>query len=60
MFTLLGILVAAYAIHAAYAGEVYARSGIGGRRISREREPTYFGAVIVIYAGLGIAMITLF
>jgi hypothetical protein len=58
MFTLLGILVAAYTLWAAFDGKVYARSGVAGRTIARNDEPRYFWLVIAIYGGLSIALVT--
>ena len=60
MFKALGILVGLYAAYAALAGSVYAKSGPGGRSIHRHEEPRYFWTVIVIYAGLSIALLTVF
>lgn len=60
MFKVLGILVMAYAVYAAVRGEVYAKAGASGRTVSRAESPEYFWVVIAIYAGLGIAMITVF
>lgn len=41
-------------------GEVYAKSGVRGRVVSRADSPEYFWVVIVIYAGLSVALITVF
>ena len=60
MFKALGLLVGAYAPYAAVKGEVYAKSGPWGRTVSRESSPEYFWAVIAIYAGLGLALLTIF
>ena len=60
MFKALGIFVVGYALYAAVTGEVYAKSGPWGRTVSRERSPEYFWIVIAIYAGLGIALMTIF
>jgi len=60
MFKLLGVLVAFYAAYAAISGRVYARSGPGGRVVSRREEPRYFWVVVVIYAGLAFALMTVF
>ena len=60
LFKVLGAVVALYAIYAVVIGEVYAKSGPGGRRVSRKTAPQYFWVVIVIYAGLAIALITVF
>ena len=60
MFKALGVLVGAYALYAAVKGEVYAKSGPWGRTVSREDSPEYFWVVIAIYAGLGVALVTIF
>jgi hypothetical protein len=60
MFKALGALVALYTIYAAASGEVYAKSGTGGRTVSRQDSPGYFWAVIGIYAGLSFALIMVF
>jgi hypothetical protein len=56
MFKALGALVLLYAVYAAVTGEVYAKSGVGGRTVSRDDSPRYFWVVVVIYLGLGLAM----
>ena len=60
MFKALGVLVGAYALYAAVKGEVYAKSGPWGRTVSREDSPEYFWVIIAIYAGLGVALMTIF
>jgi len=60
MFKMLGVLVASYAVFAAFKGEVYAKSGAWGRTVSRAESPEYFWVVIVIYACLGAALIAFF
>lgn len=60
MFKALGTLVLLYAVYAAFTGEVYAKSGVGGRTVSRDESPGYFWVVVVIYLGLGLAMILYF
>lgn len=62
MFKILGVIVAGYTLWAAFEGRVYAKAGglRGGRMIIREKEPRYFWVVIVIYGGLGIALMTVF
>lgn len=60
MFKLLGVLVAIYTLWAAFEGRVYAKSGPGGHTVTRQDEPRYFWTVIAIYAGLSIALMTVF
>lgn len=60
LFTGLGILLGVYTLHAAMSGEVFAKSGPWGRTIRQANSPRYFWVVIVIYAGLSIALVTVF
>lgn len=56
---ILGALVALYAAYAAWKGEVYAKSGVWRKVVSREESPSYFWIVIAIYACLGVALMTI-
>ena len=56
----LGVLVALYTAHAAFRGEVLARSGPLGRMVTRADSPRYFWVVIGIYAALSVALVTVF
>jgi hypothetical protein len=58
MFKLLGALLALYTVQAAVKGEVYAKSGIWGRTIYRDQSTWYFWSVILIYATLSLALLT--
>lgn len=60
MFKVVGVLISLYAIYAASTGAVYAKAGIKGRTVSRLESPKYFWTVIVIYLGLGVALMTIF
>ncbi|MGQ0544518.1 MAG: hypothetical protein ACT4P3_04190 [Betaproteobacteria bacterium] len=60
IFKALGALVGLYALYAAASGSVYAKSGPGGRTVSRRDEPRYFWAVVAVYAGLSVALLTVF
>ncbi|HLU07908.1 MAG TPA: hypothetical protein VKZ91_15220 [Woeseiaceae bacterium] len=60
MFKLIGAFVCLYTIYAAVAGRVVAKSGPWARIVSRQDSPEYFWLVIVIYAGLSIALIVWF
>jgi hypothetical protein len=60
LFQILAVAVALYTLHAALAGEVFARSGVWGKTLSRADSPVEFWMTIVIYAGLAIAMATVF
>lgn len=60
MFKALGVLVALYSLYATMSGEVYARSGMSGRTISRQHSPRYFWVIIAIYAGLSVALMVVF
>jgi hypothetical protein len=59
-FPALGLVVAIYVAYAASTGEVYVKSGLWGRRLQKDDSPLYFWAVIVIYATLSLALITVF
>lgn len=64
MFKGIGILVAAYTAWAILNGRVHAKAGIGLRQymdvVTRDERPGYYWTVIVIYAGLSIALLTVF
>lgn len=60
MFKLLGVLVGLYTILAAFKGEVFAKSGVWGRTISKHDSPEYFWVVIAIYGALSVALLTIF
>jgi len=57
---ILGVLIGLYTLYAAIHGEVYAKSGVWGRTISRVDSPEFFWVVITIYAGLSVALTTVF
>lgn len=60
MFKLLGVLVGLYVVLAVSRGEVFAKSGIWGKTVSREESPTYFWAVVAVYSLLALALVTVF
>ncbi|KAB2868469.1 MAG: hypothetical protein IT503_12325 [Burkholderiaceae bacterium] len=60
MFEALGWIVGAYALYAAVTGEVFAKAGAWGRTVSRAESPEYFWVVVAIYAGLALALVTVF
>jgi hypothetical protein len=60
MFLALAIPLALYVVYAAAAGEVWVRGGVGARLVTREQSPAYFWVCIAIYAGLAVAMATIF
>ncbi|MGH8504419.1 MAG: hypothetical protein ACRETM_00470 [Stenotrophobium sp.] len=60
MFKLLGVCVLIYAAYAAVTGSIQVRSGIGSRTVNREESPIYFWTCVVIYAGLAVALMTVF
>lgn len=60
MFKALGLLVALYAVYAVVKGDVYAKSGVWGKTVSRTESPEYFWVVIAIYAALALALATIF
>ena len=60
MFKILGILVAAYTLWAAFDGKVLAKSGPLARTVAKDSEPRYFWVVIAIYGALSVALLTIF
>lgn len=60
LFKGLGILVALYTIYSVSRGEVFAKSGVWGKTIVRSQSPRYFWTVIIIYAGLSLALVFMF
>lgn len=60
MFKLLGALLVLYTIYAAAKGQVVAKAGPGARTVVRDESPRYFWCVVVIYAGLALALVFLF
>lgn len=60
MFKALGALLALYTIYAVTTGNVYAKSGPGGRSISKTESPADFWITIAIYAGLSAALLFVF
>ena len=60
MFKTLGVLLAVYVTFAVFRGEVYAKSGIGGRTIKRVDSASYFWTVIGIYCALALALVIVF
>jgi hypothetical protein len=60
MFKALGLVVSLYSAWAVLDGRVYAKHRWGGRYIVRSEEPQYFWVVVAIYAGLSVALMTVF
>ncbi|MEO8367554.1 MAG: hypothetical protein ABI538_15275 [Pseudoxanthomonas sp.] len=60
MFKLLGVLLAVYTLYAAAKGEVVAKAGPGARTVLRSESPRYFWCVIILYAGLALALAFIF
>jgi hypothetical protein len=60
LFRAIGALVALYTLYAVVKGEVYARSGVKGGMVSRRARPGYFWTPIAAYAGLSVALVTVF
>jgi len=60
LFKGFGVLLAIYTIYATSQGEVYAKSGVWGKTISRTDSPRYFWVAIAIYALLSLALLTIF
>jgi hypothetical protein len=60
MFKAIGVALVIYVSYAAITGSVLAKSGARGRLVLREETPGYFWAVILVYAGLSLALIFVF
>jgi len=60
LFKGLGVLLAIYTLFAIRQGEVFAKSGVWGKTISRRDSPRYFWVVIAIYLLLTLALLTIF
>jgi hypothetical protein len=60
IFGLLSIFVAIYVAYAAVTGAVWVHQGPFARRIVRAENPAYFWTCVAIYAGLALAMATIF
>lgn len=60
MFKLLGAVLAVYVCHAVVTGRVIAKAGAGSRQVLRDESPGYYWTVIAIYAGLSLALFTVF
>jgi hypothetical protein len=59
-FGIMGTLLMLYTLYAAVTGKVYAKRRVWGRLIWRNESPGYFWVVIAIYAGLSVALMTVF
>lgn len=60
MFRILGLLVGLYTVYAVVTGRVLAKSGPWGTTVTRAESPDSFWVVIVIYAMLALALVTVF
>lgn len=60
MFKLLGVVVALYTAYAVVTGEVYAKSGVWGKSVSRADSPGEYWVVVTIYAVLSVALMVIF
>lgn len=60
IFKAFGLVFLVYAIWASVTGVVWAKGGTRSRRIVREESPVYFWVIIVIYAGMSAALMTVF
>lgn len=60
MFVLLALPLAAYTLYAAATGRIWVSDGPGARLVRRDESPTYFWSCVAIYAGLAVAMVTIF
>lgn len=60
MFKVIGALLLIYVCYAIATGRVLAKAGVRAREVLREDSPSYFWVVVVIYAALSVALITVF
>ncbi len=60
VFKFFGALLALYTLYSAISGTVHAKSGMGGRVVSRQDSPEYFWVVMAIYACLSMALLLYF
>lgn len=60
LFDLLGVALAIYTALSVARGHVFARAGLWGRSVMRTEEPQQFWMIIVVYAGLSLALIFVF
>ena len=60
MFVLLSIPVALYVVYATVAGVVWVHRGPFPRRVVRAENPVSFWLNVTIYAGLALALATVF
>jgi len=60
MFKVIGVLLAVYVCYSVFSGRVVAKAGAGSREVLREESPRYFWTVVAIYAGLSLALVTVF
>jgi hypothetical protein len=56
MFKLIGVALAVYTVYAFVKGEVYARSFVMGRKVTRTEDENYFLTVIAIYGLLSVGL----
>lgn len=59
MLKLLGLVVGIYTLISVISGAVHTRGGFKGRRIFRKRESQYFWIVIMIYASVSVALLSI-
>lgn len=60
MFTAIGVVLALYVVYAVLSGRVYAKAGMSGQQVHRDTSPGYYWVVIALYAGLSVALCTVF
>ncbi|MCQ9376932.1 hypothetical protein [Methyloversatilis sp. XJ19-49] len=58
MLKLIGVALAIYTVYAFVKGEVYARSFVMGRKVTRLEDENYFLTVIAIYGLLSVGLMT--
>lgn len=60
LFQIGGLALLCYVIRSYMIGDVYARSGIGGRSFRRDEEPFHYWFILASYTLLAIAMFFFF
>ena len=60
LFQTLGVLLAIYVIYAIASGRVYTKDRWKGTTLERDAQPGQYWTVIVIYAGLSLALYFVF
>jgi len=60
LFPILGLLVAAYVVQSLFTGEIFAKSGVWGRRYRRDEHAWHYWSAVVCYSLLSLALLFIF